>query len=169
VPYPRHKVGGILGLFGTQSEQVVNKGRSVRYKASSCLASVKRELIHKYELNETTVSRVFPLSSDSQCRGSVPVSSVQKSVPVRSVHVSGVRVSGVPSRLRSSSTRSAFALSVCESRQSPREVLAFAMNELRRVAEAKKGKRIARRLATLAEGKHERVTWLSRKSLRGVH
>ena len=97
------------------------------------------------------------------------MSSVQKSVPVRSVHVSGVRVSGVPRQLRSLSTRSAFALSVCESRQSPREVLAFAMNELRRAAEAKKGKRIAQRLAILADGKHERVTWSSQKSLRGVH
>ena len=156
-------------LFGTQSEQVVNKGRSVRYKTVSCVTSIERELIHKYELNEIRVSRVFPLSSDSQSRGSVPVSSVQKSAPVRGVHVSGVGVSGVPSRLRSSSTRSAFALSECESRQSPREVLAFAMNELRRAAEAKKGKRIAQRLAILAEGKHERVTWSSRKSLRGVH
>jgi hypothetical protein len=162
-------VGGILSLFGTQSEQVVNKGRSVRYKASSCVTSVERELIHKYELNETTVSRVFPFVSDSRSRGSVPVSSVQKSVPVRSVHVSGVRVSGVPCRLRSLSTRSAFALSECESRQSPREVLAFAMSELRRAAEANKGKRIAQRLAILAEGKHERVTWSSPKSLRGVH
>ena len=37
-------------LFGTQSEQVVNKGRSVRYKASSCVSGVKRELIHKYDV-----------------------------------------------------------------------------------------------------------------------
>jgi hypothetical protein len=43
------------------------------------------------------------------------------------------------------------------------------MNELRRAAEAKKGMRIAQRLAILAEGKAERVTWSSQKSLRGVH
>lgn len=97
------------------------------------------------------------------------MSSVQKSVQLRSVHVSGVRMSGVPCQLRPLSTRSAFASSVCESRQSPREVLTFAMNELRRAAEAKKGMRIAQRLAILAEGKAERVTWSSQKSLRGVH
>ena len=169
MPYLRHKVGGILGLFGTQSEQVVNKRRSVQYKTPSCVTSVEREFIHKSALNEIGARAFFSLSSDSWPRGSVPVSSVQKSVPVRGVHVSGVRVSGVPCQLRSLSTRSAFALSECESRQYPREVLAFAMNELRRVAEAKKGKRIAQRLAILAGGKCERVTWSSRKSLRGVH
>ena len=92
------------------------------------------------------------------------MSSVQKSVQLRSVHVSGV-----PCQLRPLSTRSAFASSVCESRQSPREVLTLAMNELRRAAEAKKGMRIAQRLAILAEGNAERVTWSSQKSLRGVH
>ena len=37
------------------------------------------------------------------------------------------------------------------------------MTELRRAAEAKKGLRIAQRLAILAEGKAERVTWSSSK------
>jgi hypothetical protein len=99
------------------------------------------------------------LSVDSRSKGSVPVSGVQKSVQLRGVGVSGVR----PLR-----ARSAFALSQCESRQSPRDVLAFAMKQLRQAAEAKKGMRIAQRLAKLAEGKPERVTWSSRKSLRGV-
>ena len=97
------------------------------------------------------------------------MSSVQKSVQLRSVHVSGVRVSGVPCQLRPLSTRSAFVLPEYASRQSPREVLALAMTELRRAAEARKGLRIAQRLAILAEGKAERVTWSSQKSLRGVH
>jgi hypothetical protein len=42
------------------------------------------------------------------------------------------------------------------------------MEHLRRAAEAKRGMRIAKRLADLAEGKAERVKWSSRKSLRGV-
>lgn len=95
------------------------------------------------------------------------MSSVQKSVPLRGVGVSGVRVSSV-GQLRPLRARSAFALSQCVSRQSPRDVLAFAMKQLRQAAEAKKGLRIAQRLAKLAGGKPERVSWSSRKSLRGV-
>ena len=95
------------------------------------------------------------------------MSGVQKSVQWRGVGSGGVEVS-ILGPFRSLRVRPAFALSSAESRQSPREVLAFTMNELRRAAEAKKYRRIARRLATLAEGKCERVTWSSRKSLRGV-
>jgi hypothetical protein len=86
-----------------------------------------------------------------------------------SVQLRRVRVSSVP-QLRPLCVRPAFALSQYEyaSRQSPRVVIALAMEQLRRAAEAKKGTRIAQRLANLAEGKVERVTWLSRKSLRGV-
>jgi hypothetical protein len=103
-----------------------------------------------------------PESVDSRSKGGVPVSGVQKSVQLRSVGVSGV------GQLRPLRARSAFALSKYESRQSPREVLALAMKQLRQAAEAKKGLRIAQRLAKLAEGKPERVSWSSRKSLRGV-
>ena len=92
------------------------------------------------------------------------MSSVQKTARLRSVPVSGVSC-----QLRSLSLRTAFALPEYESCQSPRKVLALAMTELRRAAEAKKGLRIAQRLATLAEGRSERVTWSSQKSLRGVH
>ena len=93
------------------------------------------------------------------------MSSVQKSVQLRSV-------SGV-GQLRLLRASSEFASSQCqlrhgESRQSPKKVLALAMKQLRRAAEAKKGMRIAKRFALLAEGKSERVTWSSRKSLRGV-
>lgn len=163
VPYLRHKQGGILDLVGTQSEQVVKMRGSVRHGVQSSFAvSSSLELIHKYELYGIGPSRVFQLSSDSRSKGGVPVSGVQKSVQLR-----GVRVSGV-GQLHALSARSAFASSASESRQSPRDVLASAIQELRRAAEAKKGRRIAQRLATLAEGKSERVTWSSRKSLRGV-
>lgn len=135
----------------------------MRHEVQSSLAvSSNLELIHKYELYGIGPSRVFQLSSDSRSKGGVPVSGVQKSVPLRSVRVSGV------GQLHALSARSALAFSPSESRQSPREVLASAIQELRRAAEAKKGMRIAQRLATLAEGKSERVTWSSRKSLRGV-
>jgi hypothetical protein len=87
------------------------------------------------------------------------VSGVQKSTVLRGVSVSGV------GRLRALRVRTEFPKSA--SPQYPREVLALAMNELRRAAEAKKCRRIARRLANLAEGKCERVTW-RRKNLRGV-
>jgi len=109
----------------------------------------------------------YPLGVDSRSKGSVPVSGVQKSLQLRSVGVSGVGVSSV-GQLRPLRPSSAFALSKYESRQSPREVLALAMKQLRQAAEAKKGLRIAQRLAKLAEGKPERVSWSSRKSLRGV-
>lgn len=129
--------------------------------------SVRRKLIHKVELNEVAGSRVLRLSSDSRCRGSVPVSSVQKSVQLRGVCVSGVGELGLL-RVSSEFASSQFLLRQCELRQSPRKVLALAMQELRRAAEAKKGMRIAKRLALLAEGKPERVRWSSQKSLRGV-
>ena len=107
---------------------------------------------------------------EERSKGSVPVSGVPKAVQLRGVDVSSVRARsvGVRSvsslRLLSLRPESAFASST-----SPREVLAFAMKELRRAAEAKKGSRIAKRLAALAEGKCERASsWSSRKSLRGV-
>lgn len=94
------------------------------------------------------------------------MSGVRKSVQLRGVPEFGV---GSLRPLSVLCPRSDVAFSECESRKSPREVLAFAMGELRRAAEAKKGLRIAKRLATLAEGKRERASsWLSRKSLRGV-
>jgi hypothetical protein len=95
-------------------------------------------------------------------KGGVSVSSVQTGVRLRSVDVSGVGA------VRSWSVRSAYAFPEYASRKAPREVLALAMAELRRAAEAKKGMRIARRLATIAEGRVERVTWSSRKIRRGV-
>lgn len=104
---------------------------------------------------------------DSRSRGSVPVSGVQKSVQLRGVGVSSVCMSSL-GQLRPLRARTAFALSQYESRQSPRNVLALAMKQLRQAAEAKKGVRIAQRLAKLAKGKPERVSWSSRKSLRGV-
>ena len=90
--------------------------------------------------------------------------------------VSGVRKFGelCPVELRSVASLRSLSLRPVEfpevaSRKAPREVLAFAMKELRRAAEAKKGQRIARRLAALAEGKRQRASaWSSRKSLRGV-
>lgn len=94
------------------------------------------------------------------------MSGVQRSVQLRGVCVSGVGQLR-PLRVSSEFASSQFLLHQCELRQSPRKVLALAMQELRRAAEAKKGMRIARRLALLAEGKPERVTWSSRKSLRG--
>ena len=96
-------------------------------------------------------------------KGAVPVSGVRKAVQLRSVDVCGV------GSLRLSSMRPGVAFSEYASSRSPREVLAFAMKELRQAAEAKKGLRIAKRLAALAEGKRERASsWSSRKSLRGV-
>lgn len=87
------------------------------------------------------------------------MSGVRKSVQLRGVEVRSVE------SLRPRSV----AFPEVASRKSPREVLAFAMKELRRAAEAKKGQRIAERLAALAEGKRERASsWSSRKSLRGV-
>ena len=101
-------------------------------------------------------------------KGAVPVSGVRKAVQLRSVDVRGVDVCGV-GPLRLSSMRPGVAFSEYASSRSPREVLAFAMKELRQAAEAKKGLRIAKRLAALAEGKRERASsWSSRKSLRGV-
>jgi hypothetical protein len=92
----------------------------------------------------------------------VTVSGVRKSVELRGVEVRSV------ASLCQLSLRPV-ALPEVASGKAPREVLAFAMKELRRVAEAKKGQRIARRLAALAEGKCERASpWSSRKSLRGV-
>ena len=130
---------------------------------------LEAEVIHKFSLNETAASRVVLLSRDSGTRGGVQVrtcsvSSVQKVVSLRSGVVSGVRP------LCASRVRPAFVLSQYEyvSRQSPRAVIALAMEQLRRAAEARKGTRIAQRLASLAEGKVERVTWSSLKSLRGV-
>jgi hypothetical protein len=124
------------------------------------------------------------LFSDSRSRGGVPVSSVPRNTLLRGVRVSGVGqlscvpvssvgwLPGVPvrgvGRLRCRSTRAALALPDGQSHQSPREVLSVAMNELRRAGEAKRFSRIARRLAVLADGRSERVTWSSRKSLRGV-
>jgi hypothetical protein len=90
------------------------------------------------------------------------VSGVRKSVQLRGVEVRSVE-SLRPLRSRP------VAFPEVASCKTPREVLAFAMKELRRAAEAKKGQRIARRLAALAEGKSERASsWSSRKSLRGV-
>jgi hypothetical protein len=136
------------------------------------------------------------VESDSRSRG-VPVRSVPRESLLRgvrvsgvdqlfSVHVSGVqqlprvsgvrvsslqlrdvRVSGVQ-QLRGVRLRSALALPESRLHQSPREVLRATMHELRRAAEAKRFLRIAGRLAGLAKGRTERVTWSSRKSLRGV-
>lgn len=105
---------------------------------------------------------------DTLLRG-VSVSSVGQ---LRGVQFSGVRLRSVPVRgvgqLRGVRVRSALALPDGQSHQSPREVLSVALNELRRAAEARKFSRVARRLAALAEGRIERITWSSRKSLRGV-
>lgn len=90
------------------------------------------------------------------------MSGVRKSVQLRGVEVRSVE-SLRPLRSRP------VAFPEVASCNSPREVLAFAMKELRRAAEAKKGQRIAQRLAALAKGKSERASsWSSRKSLRGV-
>ena len=126
------------------------------------MRSSHSEVIHKLALYGVDPPHVFRLSVDSRSKGSAPVSSVQKNVPLRSVGVSGV------SQLRSLRMRSALVLSKRESHKFPRDVLAFAMEQLRRAAEAKRGMRIATRLAALAKGKPERVKWSSRKSLRGV-
>ena len=88
------------------------------------------------------------------------MSSVRKAVALRA-GVSGVS-SLRPLRMRPVSCVE------CEHHQYPRDVLALTMMGLRRAAEARKGKRIVRRLAALGEGKVERVTWSSRTSLRGV-
>ena len=158
-------------LTRTQSEQVVNKGAQVRHTVPSSVGVVPGARVTSSGSEFSTglhaiemAGRAFSACQfDSRSKGSVPVSGVQKRVLLRSVDVSGV------GQLRSLRVRSAFVLPQCEARQSPREVLAFAMTELRRAAEAKKGLRIAQRLAILAEGKSERVTWSSQKSLRGVH
>ena len=118
-----------------------------------------------------TVSCGVRVSSVGQLR-SVDVRGVGllRGVPVRGVPLRGVRV-GCVHQLRG--VRSALALPDGLSHQSPREVLSVAMQELRRAAGARKFSRVARRLAALAEGRSERVTWSSRtwpsrKSLRGV-
>ena len=101
------------------------------------------------------------------------MSSVSRGIQLRGVRMStvggsrDVRVSGV-GQWRCVSARLALALPDGQSHQSPREVLGVAMNELRRAAEAKRFMRLARRLADIAEGRIERVTWSSRKSPRGV-
>ena len=95
-------------------------------------------------------------------KGAVTVSGVREVVRLRSVEVHSVK------SLRPLSLRPV-AFPQVASRKTPREVLAFVMKELRRAAEAKKGQRIAQRLAALAKGKSERASsWSSRKSLRGV-
>jgi hypothetical protein len=117
-----------------------------------------------------SVPRDVRVSGVDQLSG-VHVSGVQQLLGVNGVHVSGlqqlpgVRVSGVQ-QLRD--VRSALALPDGRLHESPREVLRATMHELRRASEAKRFLRIARRLAGLAEGRTERVTWSSRKSLRGV-
>lgn len=77
------------------------------------------------------------------------MSGVQKGVSLRA---SGACVSRfVPLRPRS------LVLVEYGYHQSPCDVLALAMNELRRAAKARKNKRITRRLAAIAEGRTERV------------
>lgn len=119
-----------------------------------------------------SVPRVVRVSGVDQLFG-VHVSGVEQLRGVSGVRVSGLqhlpgmRVSGVQ-QLRDVRLRSALALPDGRLHQSPREVLRATMHELRRASEAKRFMRIARRLAGLAEGRTERVTWSSRKSLRGV-
>ena len=115
------------------------------------------------------VRAVSSVPRDTLLRG-VRVSGVSElpSVPVSGVGwLRGVPVRGVD-RFPCVSVRSALALPDDQLHQSPREVLSVAMNELRRAGEAKRFQRIARRLAAVAEGRSQRVTWSSRKSLRGV-
>ena len=158
----------------TQSEQPVKSWLTSAMAGtlpvmSPCLAAlssvprVRARVFHSSRCIGMARQPLFEPASDSRTSGGVSVSSVQKSVQLRRVAVSAV------GELRSVSTRSALALCDYKSRQSPREVLGLAMHELRRAAEAKKSMRIARRLASLAEGKTERVSWSSRKQDAWLH
>jgi len=96
---------------------------------------------------------------DSQVpAGGVSVSSVQKF---------GVRVGGV-GLLSEVGRRIAFPTSKFVARQSPKMVLSPAFEALRRAAEAKKGMRIARRLAGFAARRPRQRSWSSAKIPRGV-
>ena len=95
----------------------------------------------------------------------MPVISVQKCrVPVSCVG----GVAGVEKRpeLRVSEFASVRASQV---RQSPRMALAPAFEALRRAAEARKCRRIARRLASFTGERVRQRSWSSAKSAGGVH